>query len=65
MKPAEVRTRWPYLSDAQAAAVLLYERGLSMAAIGRVLGVTRGAVRDRLDGAERRIRAHQEREEAR
>jgi DNA-directed RNA polymerase specialized sigma24 family protein len=62
--PDEVRERWPDLTDAQAAAVLLYERGLGAQAISRVLGISKAAVRDRLDGAERRIRQHHDREAA-
>lgn len=59
MSPDEVRARWPYLSAAEAGAVLLYERGLSHRAIADLLGITRGTVRDRLDRAERRIVAHE------
>ena len=64
MTPGEVRERWPYLTDAQAAAVLLLERGLSIRAIARTLGITPSAVRDRLDGAEQRVLRHEQREAA-
>lgn len=60
MTPDEVRDRWPYLTAAQLGAVTLYERGLSQRGIARQLGISHAAVRDRLDGAERRIRRHQE-----
>ncbi len=48
--------------DAQAAAVLLYERGLSLRTITDALGISCWAVRDRLDAAERRIVAYEPQE---
>jgi DNA-binding CsgD family transcriptional regulator len=59
LSPDEVCARWPYLTPAEAGAVLLYERGLTHRAIAGALGISRASVRDRLDRAERRIRAHQ------
>ncbi len=50
------------LTDAQTAAVLLYERGLSLRAITDTLGISCRAVRDRLDAAARRIVAHEPQE---
>jgi hypothetical protein len=60
--PEDVRARWPYLTDARAAAVLLYNAG-SASRIGRVLGIAKAAVRDRLNGAELKIARHQHRED--
>jgi DNA-directed RNA polymerase specialized sigma24 family protein len=62
MTPEEATARWPYLTPAQLEAALLYERGLSPRGIARVLGISHTSVRDRLDGAARRIAAHLEEE---
>lgn len=63
--PPEVRAlALRVLSDKQIAAVELYERGCAQRQIAATLGISRAAVRDRLDHAQHRLaRALREREE--
>jgi len=52
------------ITDREYDALLLHHKGISQRTISLALGISRSAVRERLENADRKIQAHQRKDAA-